>query len=297
MPGSGQLHIDVMDHDLFSSDLIGRATIDIESRYFNSNWESLSDKPIETIPLYSSDFFDPQGYVKLWIDILDKSDKKKVNNPVFIKPRPPTKMEVRMVIWECEGLPNKDYNGNDIFFEATIDKDAQSTDVHFNSWDGVGSFNWRIVIPIEYDENILREQYINLQAYDYDLFSKNDFIAKKSFSIMKILKDCDEYDIPIKFDKKYFDNNLKKFYEEQIKNITEEDPEKKKEIIKSIENLYNFYEFDSSDPKKFWVNLEGGCLEKDEVKLFPNNKSHLNNLKLFINLKNFIFFLGRKTYT
>lgn len=265
MPGSGQLHIDVMDHDLFTPDLIGRAVLDIESRFFNAKWEALSEKPIETIPIYSEEFFDPQGYIKLWVDIMDKSEKKKINNPVFIQPRPISKLEIRMIIWECEGLPNKDSNGNDIFFECTVDKESQSTDVHINSWDGAGSFNWRIVIPVEYDENSNREQFVNLQAYDYDIFSRNDFIGKKSFSITQLLRDCDEYDIPLKLDKKYFDNNIKKNYEEQIKNIQEEDSQKKKDMIQDIKNLYNFYEFESEDPKKFWINLEPGCLEKDGV--------------------------------
>ena len=180
MPGSGQLHIDVLDYDnVFSHDLIGRASIDIESRYFHRGWANLSDKPIERIPIFSEDYFDPQGYVRLWIDILDKSETKKRNNPVFIQPRPVTPMEVRLIIWECEGLPNKDMEGSDFFFNATIDKEAQGTDVHFNSWDGVGSFNWRIVIPIDYDENLSREQYVNLSAYDYDISAKMISLQKK----------------------------------------------------------------------------------------------------------------------
>lgn len=269
MPGSGMLHIDVLDYDnAFFHDLIGRATIDIESRYFHRGWENLSDKPIERIPIYSEDYFDPQGYVRLWIDILDKSETKKRNNPTFIQPRPVSQMEVRLIIWESEGLPNKDMEGSDFFFNCTIDKLAQGTDVHFNSWDGVGSFNWRVVLPIDYDESSTREQFVNLQAYDYDIFSKDDFIAKKSFSIKKLLADCDAYDVPIKLDKKYFDNSIKKFYEEQIKNIDEADPVKKAELVKIIESQYKFYEFDSEDPKKIWITLDSGTLkpELDGVK-------------------------------
>lgn len=268
MPGSGQLHVDIMDYDnVFSHDLIGRATIDIESRFFQRDWSNLSDKPIERIPIYSQDYFDPQGYVNLWIDILDKTETKKRNNPVFIKPRPSTPMEVRLIIWECEGLPNKDMEGNDIFFNVTIDKEAQGTDVHFNSWDGVGSFNWRIVLPIDYDEDSGRDIYVNLQAYDYDIFSKDDFIAKKSFSIKKLLRDVDAYDVPLKFDKKYFNDAFKKYYEGIIANIEEPDPNKKAARIKQIENQYKFYEFDSEDPKKIWITLDSGCLSqaKDAV--------------------------------
>jgi hypothetical protein len=271
MPGSGQLHIDVMDHDnAFTHDLIGRAVIDLESRFFNGDWENLSNKPIERVPIYNEEYFDAQGYIKLWIDIMDKSETQKRNNPVFIQPRPPTPMEVRLIIWESEGLPNKDIEGSDFFFNVTIDKEAQGTDVHFNSWDGVGSFNWRVVMPIDYDDSSNRDIFVNLQAYDYDLFSKDDFIAKKSFSITKLLKDIDIYDVPLKLDKNYFNEYIKKDYERQIKDLSLNEPDLKirNEKIKVIESQFNFYEFDSEDPKKIWITLDSGCLseERDAVK-------------------------------
>ena len=55
MPGSGTLNIDVMDYDnAFSHDLIGRAVIDIESRYFDMSWQTLSEKPIERLPIITT---------------------------------------------------------------------------------------------------------------------------------------------------------------------------------------------------------------------------------------------------
>jgi len=248
MPGSGTLNIDVIDYDnAFSHDLIGKAVIDIESRYFDLNWNSLVEKPIERLPIYHDEYSVQQGEITLWIDIFDRKDSYKRNNPVFIKGRPPSKMEVRLVIWECEGIKNMDMESSDIFFNATIGQESQATDVHFNCWQGAGSFNWRIIIPIEYEERKNKEIFINLQAYDYDIFSKNDFIAQKSFSIAKLLKECDKYDVPIKFDKTYFEHSFKRGYQ-------------------NMETMYDMFEFE--DDEKFWVRLDRGMARKFKVKKF-----------------------------
>ena len=195
----------------------------------------------------------------LWIDIFDKKDNKKRNNPIFIKPRPAAKMEARIVVWECEGIKNMDMESSDIFFNATIDQESQGTDVHLNCWKGQGSFNWRIVLPVTYEENKGKEQFVNLQAYDYDIFSKNDFIAQKSFPIKKLLKESDKYDVLVKFDKCYYENNYVKNFEKEIKNIDQElSAEEKKQIKENLNSIYNFIEFEADDDEKFWVKLDKG---------------------------------------
>ena len=71
----------------------------------------------------------------------------------------------------------------------------------------------------------------------------------------------------MKLDKNYFNDSIKKFYEEQINNLDEPDPKVRAEKIKMIETQYKFYEFDSEDPKKIWITLDSGCKteEKDAV--------------------------------
>lgn len=155
LPGTGKLLIEVMDYDpLFPDDFIGKTEIDIESRFFDPNWQSLREKPIETRPLYCDEYFDSQGYITLWVDIFDKKDDQKRNNPVFIKPKPPSVFEIRLIVWESEGLENKDIYSSDVFYTINIDDQSQSTDVHFNSWNGESSFHWRLVMPITFDENV-----------------------------------------------------------------------------------------------------------------------------------------------
>lgn len=48
IPGVATLSIDVMDYDdIFGDDLIGATVIDLEDRFFNINWQTLDEKPVE----------------------------------------------------------------------------------------------------------------------------------------------------------------------------------------------------------------------------------------------------------
>jgi len=53
LPGTSMLFLDVYDYDdIFGDDLIGKTVIDLEDRYFNLNWLTLEDKPIEYRQIY-----------------------------------------------------------------------------------------------------------------------------------------------------------------------------------------------------------------------------------------------------
>lgn len=255
-----------MDYDpLFSDDYIGKTEIDIESRFFDPNWQALAEKPIETRPLSCDEYFDSQGFVSLWVDIFDKKDDLKRNNPVFIKPKPASEFEMRLIVWESEGLQNKDIYSSDVFYTLNLDEQSQSTDVHFNSFNGESSFHWRIKMPLVYDENgnfesgnlkgnvknQSKEKILNVLAYDYDLFTKNDFIAQRSLNVTKLVKECDKYEIPVKLDKSYF--------EEWKKNDFMDD-----EVKEAIS-------FEDEDSSKFWLNLKHG-----------DNKVIINLLNFFL---------------
>jgi len=107
-------------------------------------------------------------------------------------------------------------------------------------------------MPVVYDENgnfdsdskaaknnsNSKEKILNILAYDYDLFTKNDFIAQHSLNITKLVKECDKYEVPIKFDKSYF--------EEWKKNDFMED-----DVKESVS-------FEDEEGTKFWLNLKHG---------------------------------------
>ena len=87
-----------------------------------------------------------------------------------ITPEPPSKLEIRLVIWEAQDMIDDEKDIADIYINAYIDqKDKQSTDIHFRCQNGNPSFNWRIVLQLEVPRvnNIL-----TLQCYDKAIFLK-----------------------------------------------------------------------------------------------------------------------------
>ena len=55
---------------LFGDDLIGETVIDLEDRYFSSDWNAMPTKPIEYRKLYHPSSNKDQGCIKLWVEII-----------------------------------------------------------------------------------------------------------------------------------------------------------------------------------------------------------------------------------
>ena len=74
-PGESTIKIEVWDNDpIFKDELIGSTKIDLEDRFYQSNWRDLKYKPIETRNLYHPDLQNIQGNIILWVEILEKKD-------------------------------------------------------------------------------------------------------------------------------------------------------------------------------------------------------------------------------
>jgi hypothetical protein len=196
LPGDGSLRIQVWDEDpLFPDELVGTTTIDLEDRYFDPAWRDLKEKPIETRLLMHHDFETPQGEVTVWVDMFEAADKN-CYKKVDITPTPESTFELRMIIWETEDIPFMDDEETTDLYMVVIQGDkTQSTDTHLRCQTGCGSFNWRVVIPMIYPNP---DTQVTIQAYDADLFTRNDFISKYTLDIKNILEDCYDLDIPIK---------------------------------------------------------------------------------------------------
>ena len=102
-------------------------------------------------------------------------------------------------------MENMDVEGtSDIYVIGYVDmKDKQSTDVHFRCQTGAGSFNWRMLLPIN---TPISGNVLTLQVYDNDLFSSDDYICGAKLNIKNLVTIPKILDVPIKFTREYYNN-------------------------------------------------------------------------------------------
>ncbi len=263
-PGDSTLKIEVWDYDsIFKDELIGYTTIDLEDRFFNSNWRDLKYKPIETRNLRHPDLQNYQGSISMWIEIFEKKDKFNME-PWQISNEEISQIEMRLIIYETENMKNLDIEEtSDIYVNAFIDpKYKQSTDVHYRCYNGTASFNWRIVIPFEVPN---KNHTLKIQVYDKDLFSSDDYICGSEIDISNLIMIPKDLDLPIVFDKNYY------------KSISEVEKEKYK-------NIQFLSKFDDNDEIKFWVQCYNNGKKEGRVlcslEFLPKWKADLNKVGL-----------------
>lgn len=117
------LKIEVWDYNpIFKDELIGETSVDLEDRYFNNDWQNLRFKPIETRKLSHPDIIGQQGNLLMWVEIFDKKDSLNMT-PWQICPEPISKIELRLIIWETEGMRMADVEDtSDIYVTAYVDQ-------------------------------------------------------------------------------------------------------------------------------------------------------------------------------
>ena len=216
LPGSSRMKIQVWDKDnLVKDDKIGETVIDLEDRYFSNSWRRLKEKPIEKRNLYIKSTNIVQGSILLWLEIHNPSG---IPDALDITPRPPIEYEARLIIWQTKDIDSYDLEDtSDLYVRATINcLPAKETDTHYRCRDGNGQFNWRMKFPITLPCD---DYLIDLQIWDRDVFSANDFIGAASFYFRELARDC--------FDR------AKRLH---MRGIDKE-----------------FHLFEKTDPDKFWV--------------------------------------------
>ncbi len=114
---------------------------------------------------------------------------------------------MRLVVWETENTPCMDVEDmSDYYINCFIDpKNKQSTDVHFRCEKGnPASFNWRIVLPITANSDD-EDHILSFNLMDNDFFSPDDYAAGNSINLRRIVSDVYNLDVPIKFNKAYYE--------------------------------------------------------------------------------------------
>jgi len=246
LPGSSKLKIQVLDHDnLFSDELIGETSIDIEDRYFDNRWQTLENKPIEVRSLYHPDYEKSQGEVIMWLEMFEKNEEIKME-PWNIEPEPISKLQMRLIIYETYDMENMDVEDtSDIYVTAYINpKEKFQTDVHYRCSNGQASFNWRMLMPIELPRN---NYDLTLQVFDSDLFSKDDYICGARLNLAQIINDVNVLDIPLKLSSDYISGL----------------PEERKNALSS--HIEFVGKDEDEEGVKFWVKMKKNTDEKDVI--------------------------------
>jgi len=203
LPGRSSLKVDVFDHNenlLMQDELIGSTIIDLEDRWFSEPWQkmgqdyrsfmqqtALAMKPLEERNLRSTHSRIPQGALHLWVDIVPTTDLKKYP-PHDISLPPPEDWVIRVIIWKTINIqPNEGEDMIDMYVKCRMSKTSKwySTDTHLRCKTGVGSFNYRINIPIKLPR---KEPYrgwgkMFFNIFDLDVFTANEVCWQSEIDI------------------------------------------------------------------------------------------------------------------
>jgi len=180
-PTATMLEVGIWDYKSIGKDeLIGQTRIDLENRFFSKQWNQMTFKSIEYRTLWNPSSTNPQGQLKIWIDIMTMEEASK-NPPENISPPLPLEYELRVIVWEASNVAFKDKHMSDIFVSGYPEKQKpQLTDTHWRSEDGHGSWNWRMKFPIIIPCPIPR---FKLQVWDRDILKPNDAICEANINL------------------------------------------------------------------------------------------------------------------
>ena len=208
--------------DIGKDDFIGETEIDVESRYFDEKWMSSENYPIEKRALKRPECEVATGSIRMWVEVViddanlaDKAlnqssqseslasmnsrgnyEKLSIDRPLWIiSMMPPGDFELRVIVWEVQNCPIDDPEGlTDIYVTGALpsldNKTIMRTDTHVRS-EGFGSFNWRMKFLIKSEAYLDRNKYkLNLEIWDKDLLSANDYIASRSLDVWPAINAC-----------------------------------------------------------------------------------------------------------
>jgi hypothetical protein len=152
IPGACNLKVSIFDADRVGArDFVGATSIDLENRWFNSEWRDMELKPVEMRTLHTPTSSMSQGKVELWVEMMTPEEARQV--PMFdIKPPPPEEFELRVIVWKTEDIPMKTKDG-----ESKVDMRVKVNFIGYESVQseaGIGGTNNRWDYAQSYGEMV-----------------------------------------------------------------------------------------------------------------------------------------------
>jgi len=195
MPGDHTLEIEVWDEDFIGDDLIGKARIDVEDRWYSRAWyeypiEFLKKRPKELVPLWSPLAGTSRGRLELWIDTLNEDEYRGIPAEKLEPPRGEP-WELRVVAWKVTDIvfrkPFVDMfvastlSYKDIYDNKMYNMPRAETDTHwFIDAGEPGVFHWRMIVPCK---NPCKEPRLLVQTWDQDLLTPDDSLAECNLAL------------------------------------------------------------------------------------------------------------------
>eukprot|EP00923_Selenidium_pygospionis_P045367 GHVN01078366.1.p1 GENE.GHVN01078366.1~~GHVN01078366.1.p1 ORF type:complete len:1136 (+),score=118.27 GHVN01078366.1:709-4116(+) len=153
LPNHAIIEVAVMNAGSIKDEVIGKTHIDIEDRWFHPTFQALMQTdsiPIELRNLKLPGQLISYGSLRTWLEIMphDVAQAK----PITVLSSPdPEEFQIRVVLWRAKGIPREDNTSVSFFLRCQFQlsealTDSQDTETHYNSKDGTGIFNWRVVI-------------------------------------------------------------------------------------------------------------------------------------------------------
>lgn len=137
----------------------------------------------------------------MWVEILKKSQEFEFPAEELaanIK----EKYELRIVIWRTRNVPLVETDKVKIQVKIRINEEGKDfddeTDVHHNSKDGKGIFNWRFVYGFYFPKKI---NTIKLMIYNYNALSASELIGEKVLDMSTLYKKIHRTKITISNDR------------------------------------------------------------------------------------------------
>eukprot|EP01068_Selenidium_serpulae_P006685 Selendium_serpulae@DN4476_c0_g1_i1.p1 len=155
-PDHAICEIAIMNAGSLADEVIGKTFVDVEDRWFHpafTNLMSLDAIPVELRNLKLPGELVSHGSLRMWLELMPRDQAQA--KPITVLSSPdPEDFQLRAIIWRARGIPRDDSTSVSFFVRSTFQvseakTETQDTETHYNSKDGTGLFNWRVVMDLK----------------------------------------------------------------------------------------------------------------------------------------------------